>query len=99
MCRLFNGGAKMKRFLLILIILFVFLCSCVNYDIHIDDTEEILYIEDTSGKKYIASKNGTTYHLESCYIVKNMNEENKRVFYDKQFFIDREMSPCKRCNP
>lgn len=90
----------MKKIILLFLTLLMFLCSCYsNYDIHIDDTEETSYIEDTSGTKYIASVYGSTYHLESCYIVKNMNEENIREFYDKQFFIDREMSPCKRCNP
>ena len=89
----------MKRFLLFLIALFTFLFSCDNYDIHINDTEEVPYIEDTSGTKYIASAYGSTYHLEKCYIVKNMNKENVRVFYNKQFFIDRKMTPCKICNP
>ncbi len=90
----------MKRTFLIFVIIAVFLCSCYNdYDIHINDTEEIPYIEITSGTKYVASKNGTTYHLENCYIVKNMKKENIRVFYGKQFFIDRGMSPCKRCKP
>ena len=65
----------------------------------IEDTEEFTYIENNYDKKYIASKNGNTYHKEDCYIVKNMKKENVRIFYDKQFFIDRGMSACKRCNP
>lgn len=97
----------MKKYLLsVLILCFVLLCSCDNiYDYadfmlintdkdRIEDTDI-----DTSGTKYIMSKNGSTYHLESCYIVRNMKEENKRIFYDKQFFIDREISPCSRCKP
>lgn len=90
----------MKKLSLFLIIFLIFLFSCENnYDIHINDTEEIPYIENTSGIKYIASKYGNTYHLDNCYVIKNIKEENIRVFYDKQFFIDRQMSPCKRCNP
>ena len=90
----------MKKFIICLILMLIFFCSCNdNYDIHIDDTEEIPYIEDTSGTKYIVSAYGSTYHREGCYIVNNMNEENIRVFYDKQFFIDRGISPCKRCKP
>lgn len=90
----------MKRLILFLTVIITFLCSCNdNYDIHIDDTEEIPYIEDISGTKYIASAYGSTYHREDCYIVKNMKEENIRVFYNKQFFVDRGITPCKRCNP
>lgn len=90
----------MKKFFSIFVIMFVFLCSCYsNYDIYIDDADKTPYSEDVSGTKYIASIYGSTYHLENCFIVKNMNEENIRVFYDKRFFTDREMSPCKRCNP
>ena len=90
----------MKRVVVIFVLLFVFLCSCYNhYDIEIDDSDNPIYEENTSGTKYIASKMGKTYHLENCYIVRNMKEENIQVFYSKQFFIEREMSPCKKCKP
>ncbi len=96
----------MRKFILLSFITLAFLCSCFNdnkiikpYDVTVYDSEEIPYIEDKTQTKYIMSISGSTYHLESCYIVKNMKEENKREFYGKQFFIEREISPCKRCNP
>ncbi len=91
----------MKKIFLAFTIFVVFLCSCYNgYDIHVYDTSgEFPYIEDTSGTAYVASVNGKTYHLRDCYIVDNMNEENVRVFYDKDFFVKRGMSPCKKCKP
>jgi len=90
----------MKRFISLLSIILVFLCSCYDdFDIHIDDTEEISYVDDVSGITYVASASGKTYHIEGCYVVKNIKTENIRKFQSKQFFIDRGMQPCKRCNP
>lgn len=89
----------MKRTLIFLIIFLAFLCSCNEYDLDIYDTEEISYVEDTSGTKYVISVNGSTFHSEDCYVVNNMKEENKRVFYDRNFFKERGITPCKRCKP
>ena len=93
----------MKKIFILVLIIFLFLCSCSkmnkNYDFMIEDTSEFPYVVDITQTKYIMSAKGSTYHLEHCYIVKNMKEENIREFYGKQFFIDREISPCKICKP
>ena len=92
----------MKNIVILVLILVLFLNSCMavkKYDITVCDTEDNTYEIDTTQQKYIMSKSGSTYHLPSCYIVKNMKEENKREFYGKQFFVEREIAPCKRCNP
>ena len=93
----------MKKFISLIFVSLMFLCSCdfvtMGYDISIYDTDDIPYVEDTTKTKYIMSVHGSTYHLESCYIVKNMNEENRREFYGKDFFIERDITPCKRCKP
>lgn len=90
----------MRKFLIFLLISLCFFCSCYNnYDVTFEDSDEIPFVENTTGKKYIVSVKGNTYHLESCYVVKNMNQENIRVFYNKQYLEDMGNSPCKRCNP
>ncbi|MBQ4511235.1 MAG: hypothetical protein II984_10970 [Clostridia bacterium] len=97
----------MKRFFVSILMLSVFLCSCLNggfittpYDTTFEDGNEIAYVtDDTVKTKYIMSTSGTAYHLESCYIVKRLKEENIRVFYGKEYFIERNIPPCKRCNP
>lgn len=96
-----KGEKLVRKYMLIFLFLITLLCSCeeIDYDYYFSDTGEVPCAEDTSGQRYIMSAYGSTYHLESCYIVKNMKEENVRVFYNKQFFIDREISPCKRCKP
>ena len=91
----------MRKYVLLLLFFITLFCSCeeIEYDYYFSDTGDVPYLEDTSGQRYIMSAQGSTYHLESCYIAKNIKEENIRVFYSKQFFIDREISPCKRCKP
>lgn len=93
---------KKKNIILVVITLVLLLSSCTGikeYDISVCDTEDDLYIIDTTQKKYIMSKGGSTYHLPTCYIVKNIKKENIREFYGKQFFIERDIAPCKRCEP
>lgn len=90
----------MKKWFILLILTAAFLCSCSQkYDLDFVDSDEIPYVENTSGKKYVVSVKGNTYHLEDCYIVKNMNEENIRFFYSKKDLEDKGNTPCKRCNP
>lgn len=94
----------MKRIILFLLLIMLALTfiSCDSHaDITIDGKDEANKIEDIdkNGQKYIISIKSKTFHLEDCYIVKNIDEENIREIYDRDFLIEREFVPCKKCTP
>ena len=88
---------KHLLFLLIILSLLVF-CACGDsfYEIKEKDKTETEW--DTSGNtEYVVNISSATYHLPSCYIVKNIKEENKVTTTDIDFLVERQYTPCKKC--
>lgn len=60
--------------------------------------EEVVVLEATTEKgNYVASKNGTKYHLPWCPGAKQMNEENKVWFETKEEAEAAGYSPAANC--
>ncbi len=52
---------------------------------------------DNSAKNYVASKNGTKYHLLTCPGAKQMNEANKVFFSTAEQAASAGYSPASNC--
>lgn len=91
----------MKRIAVIsLLLLCLMLASCsIGVDLEITgESDKNESNSDTAGDVlYVVSTETRTYHYPSCYIVDNMDEENKLLTYDIEFLVEREYTPCKIC--
>ncbi len=90
----------MKRLFLCLgLVFFVLLTSCGKSDYIISaDNDKTPAKLNTDGEiLYIVNTSTRSYHLPSCYILKNTKEENKRETYDIDFLVERGYTPCKIC--
>ena len=76
------------------------LASCsIGVDLEITgDKDKNEPNSDTDGNVlYVVNTETRTYHFPSCYIVDNIDEENKLLTYDIEFLVEREYAPCKIC--
>lgn len=92
----------MKRVILALsFILCPLLISCGGADYTINaDANKNPSRDETSGEiLYVVNTSTRSYHLPSCYILKNTKEENKSQTYDIDFLTERGYTPCKICLP
>ena len=89
----------MKRFALILCAAFcLLLFSCGKSDYTINaESKEPYSSSNTGDTLYIVNISSRSYHLPSCYILKNTKEENKEETYDIEFLTERGYTPCKIC--
>lgn len=54
----------------------------------------------TDETTYIINVNTKKFHYENCKSVKNMKEENKKIYTgDRDDLIEQNYEPCKNCNP
>ena len=89
----------MKRLALIMcIIICMLLLSCGKSDYTVNaEQKEPARTVNSSGTLYIVNTSTRSYHLPSCYILKNTKEENKAETYDIEFLTERGYTPCKIC--
>lgn len=102
-----------NKFIFLLLLLSVFvgiLVSCSdfkrfftdeNYDyVFEEDTDDSLLdlnTEHEQGNTYVVNINTKTYHYAHCTYAKNLAENNKDYFYDKEFLDQRGYKACKKC--
>lgn len=89
----------MKKFIIVLLLITVLLCSCSDTDVtKVSGEAGKSTLSRTLGDTlYVANANSKTYHLPSCYIAKNMKAENRYETKDYNFLVEREYKPCKKC--
>lgn len=90
----------MKKIAFILSIISIFLLSSCGGYYEINEKDKVHTEKLREGTtEYIVNKASGTYHLENCYIVNNIKEENKIITTDIEFLVERQYTPCKKCMP
>lgn len=86
----------MKRLFSVFLIVLL-LTSCQDAYISAEDQEKSEPQHQQNGQLYIVNTSTRVYHLPSCYIVSNMDEENKYETRDLAFLVERDYSKCGIC--
>lgn len=94
-----NGKDFMKKFgfVLLIILTFILLASCGNYQELTEKDKLDTEWESKGTTEYIVNKATYSYHLSDCFFVKSIKEENKIITTDIDFLIEHQYSPCKKC--
>lgn len=100
----------MKRLALSLLLLIVMLASCSDVDemlsnnqsdVYIfcdtDDSAEVNTNHEEGSLDYVVNVNSKIYHYPSCIYAKNLADEHKEYFSDREFLIERGYKSCKKC--
>ena len=78
----------------------------IDYDDTSDDITRAQIIPDDKDKKsdiseaisYIGNKNTKKFHKSTCSSINDIKESNK-VFESREYFIEHDYQPCKKCKP
>lgn len=89
---------KVALCLMLVLCLLLFSCGKSDYIISAEEKEPVS-TDATGDTLYIVNIVSRSYHLPSCYILKNTKEENKEETYDIEFLTERGYTPCKVCMP
>lgn len=56
-------------------------------------------LENEKEAVFCANKNSKVFHKKDCNSVKDIKQENRVYYSDREKLINEGFSPCKRCNP
>ena len=89
----------MKKFIILLVLLSLFLCSCgeISYEIHNDTENPYPESESIVDETYIVNMSTKKYHLPSCTYAQNIKEENREESNNLYALQEKGYKPCSRC--
>ncbi|MBQ8392675.1 MAG: hypothetical protein IJX51_02775 [Clostridia bacterium] len=95
----------MRKLILIILLLVIFLPSCSDTpghgDIPLENTELCTTGKPREPTSYVFVLNMSTkkFHLQNCKYATSIREENRIETDDIQYIYSLEYSPCSICNP